>query len=382
MGWASFFNDIASEMIAPLVPIFLTTVLGAPVAIVGLIEGIADSTSSILRVISGWLSDKFKKRKIFVVVGYSLSTLGKFLLSLAVVWPLVLFARFLDKFGKGTRTSARDALITESSEVENRGRSFGFHRMMDTLGAVFGPILALLLLTIFNNNFRSVFLLAVIPAIAGIIILVLFVKETKNNHSNGLILKKIHWRNLSPSFKIFLIISIIFALGNSSEAFLVLRARSFGLSVILVIFAYTLFNIFYALFSYPAGILSDKIGQRKILFISFLWFGVVYLLFGLINRSFYIWLLFPLYGIFMALNEGVGKAYISNLVPSEQSGTAFGIYQTSIGLCAFFASWWAGLLWVYIGVRAPFVFGSTLALIAAVSFLFLEKTKKLVPSNK
>jgi len=377
MGLVSFFNDMASEMIYPIVPIFLTAVLGAPASIVGLIEGIAESTASVLKVISGWFSDKLQKRKPFVIAGYSLSTISKIILSLAFSWPIVLAARFIDRFGKGTRTSARDALIAESSLATNRGRSFGFHRALDTLGAVIGPLAAILLLYILGNNLRLIFLLAVIPSIIGVILLILYVKE-KNKEPIKQEPIKFNWRNLNQSFKIFLIISIIFAIGNSSDAFLILRAKNLGLSITLIILVYALFNFTYALFSTPAGIISDKVGQKKVLLGSFLLFSFVYLLFGLINQSLFLWLLFPIYGVYMALSEGIGKAYISNLVPQERTGTAFGIYQTTIGLCTFFASFIAGLLWTYVNIKAPFIFGATMALISAILFFFLEKRARAI----
>ena len=376
LGLVSFFNDVASEMIYPIVPIFLTSVLGAPVAIVGLIEGIAESTASVLKVVSGWLSDKWRKRKIFVVAGYSFSTISKILLSLAYSWPFVLFARFIDRFGKGTRTSARDALIAESSENSARGRSFGFHRALDTLGAVVGPLIALLAIHFLDNNFRLIFFLAFIPACIGVLLLIIFVKE-KRKEENLFPALNFSWRNLDSSFKIFLLISFVFALGNSSDAFLILRAQNLGLSVVLVILAYVLFNFTYAIFSMPAGIISDKIGPKKVLLTGFLLFSFIYLFFGLTNISLFLWFLFPFYGIYMAITEGVGKAYISNLVPQEKAGTAFGIYQTTIGLCTFFASLIAGLLWTYIGVSAPFIFGSVMAVISALLFVILEKKIKL-----
>ena len=367
LGLVSFFNDVASEMIYPIVPIFLTTVLGAPVAIVGLIEGIAESTASVLKVISGWLSDKLQKRKPFVVAGYSFSAISKILLSLAFSWPFVLFARFIDRFGKGARTSARDALIAESSDASARGKSFGFHRALDTLGAVIGPLVALLAIHFLDNKFRLIFFLAFIPACLAILLLILFVKERKKEAGSPSTLH-FTWHNLDPSFKIFLFISFIFALGNSSDAFLILRAQNLGLSVTLVVLIYVFFNFTYAIFSLPAGIIADKIGPKKVLLAGFLLFSAVYLLFGLTNNSFILWFLFPFYGIYMALTEGVGKAYISNLVPEEKTGTAFGVYQTTVGLCTFFASLIAGLLWTYIGVSAPFIFGSLMAVISA--FLF------------
>jgi len=375
LGLVSFFNDVASEMIYPLVPIFLTSVLGAPVAIVGLIEGIAESTASVLKIVSGWLSDKWQKRKPFVVAGYSFSAISKILLSLAFSWPFVLIARFIDRFGKGTRTSARDALITESSENLVRGRAFGFHRALDTLGAVVGPIIALLAIHFLDNNFRLIFFLAFIPACIGILLLLFFVKERKKEANLSPALN-LSWRNLDPSFKIFLLISFVFALGNSSDAFLILRAQNLGLSIILVVALYVLFNFTYAIFSMPAGIISDKVGPKKVLLTGFLLFSAVYLFFGLAHSSLFLWFLFPVYGIYMALTEGVGKAYISNLVPQEKIGTAFGVYQTTIGLCTFFASLIAGLLWTYIGVSAPFIFGSIMAVISAFLFVILEKKTK------
>ena len=375
LSLVSFFNDVASEMIYPLVPIFLTSVLGAPVAVVGLIEGIAESTASILKVISGWLSDKFKSRKPFAVAGYSFSAVSKVLLSLAFSWPLVLLARFIDRFGKGVRTSARDALIAESSDPAERGRSFGFHRALDTLGAVVGPLLALLAIKILDNNFRLVFLLAFIPAFIGILLLLFFVQDKKNTE-NASHTFHFNWRDLDPSFKIFLLISFIFALGNSSDAFLILRAQNLGLSVSLVVLAYVLFNFTYALFSLPAGIISDKIGPKKVLLSGFLLFAGVYLCFGLAPSALILWLLFPLYGMYMALTEGVGKAYISNLVPEAKAGTAFGVYQTTIGLCTFLASFIAGILWTYINVSTPFIFGSLTAVLSAFLFVILEKKLK------
>lgn len=372
LGLVSFFNDVASEMIYPIVPIFLTSVLGAPVAIVGLIEGIAESTASILKVFSGWFSDRFQKRKPFVVAGYSLSAISKIILSLSYSWPSVLFARFIDRFGKGTRTSPRDALIAQSSEDSGRGRSFGFHRALDTLGAVVGPLISLLAIRFLGNNFRLIFLLAFIPACIGVVLLLLFVKEKRKGED--LFSKfNFNWRDFNSSFKIFLLISFIFALGNSSDAFLILRAQNLGLSATLVILVYVLFNFTYAIFSTPAGIISDKIGPKKVLLTGFLLFSVIYLFFGLTEITLVLWFLFPFYGIYMALTEGVGKAYISNLVSPEKAGTAFGIYQTIVGFCTFAASFIAGIFWTYIDSSAPFIFGSVMAVISTILFVILGR---------
>ena len=285
LGVVSFFNDIASEMLYPVVPIFLTSVLGAPVAVVGLIEGIAESTASILKVVSGWFSDRFRSRKPFMVSGYSCSVLSKILLGLAYSWPLVLIARFVDRFGKGIRTSARDALIVESTKAgTGQGRSFGFHRGMDTVGATLGPFFTILLLRHFKDNLRPIFFLALIPSFLGIFFLIFFVKEKKKEAKHFVF--TFRWRDLDRSFKLFILVSFIFALGNSSDIFLILRAKNLGFSTILAIFAYVLYNLTYALFSFPAGIVSDRIGPRKVLISGFLIFTVVYLFLGWLTGLF------------------------------------------------------------------------------------------------
>ena len=374
LGIVSFFNDVASEMVYPIVPIFLTSFLGAPVAIVGLIEGIAESTASLLKVGSGWFSDKLKKRKLFITSGYSFSTISKVIIGLAKSWPLVLLGRFFDRLGKGTRTSARDALIAESSSDSNRGKSFGFHRTLDTFGAVVGPLIAILLINHFDENLRPIFYLAFIPGAIGVLLLLFFVKEKRNSIPKKRSLK-FSLIKLRPDFKIFLMANIIFAIGNSSDAFLILRAKNLGLAITLTIFAYVVFNLSYALFSTPAGFLSDKIGPKKILGFGFFFFALIYFLFGINQSSVFIWVLFILYGFYMALTEGVGKAYISEIGEKETLATSFGVYQTAIGICTFFASLIAGFLWSKINPSAPFIFGSIMAFLAG--FIFLIFSQKL-----
>jgi MFS family permease len=237
---------------------------------------------------------------------------------------------------------------------------------------VVGSMIALLAIHFLDNNFRLIFFLAFIPAFIGILLLLFFVEERKKE-ANSSPTFLFNWRNLDSSFKVFLLISFIFALGNSSDAFLILRAQNLGLSLTLVVLAYVLFNFTYAIFSIPAGIISDKNGPKKVLMTGFFLYSAVYLFFGLAHSSLFLWLLFPVYGIYMALTEGVGKAYISNLVPQEKTGTAFGVYQTTVGLCTFFASLIAGLFWTYISVSAPFIFGSIMAVISAFLFVVLEK---------
>jgi MFS family permease len=372
----SFFNDIASEMIYPIVPIFLTTVLGAPVTVVGLIEGIAESTASILRVFSGWFSDKFQRRKPFMIAGYVLSSLSKLIMAVSVHWSMIMGGRFLDRFGKGVRTSARDALLTESCDASCRGRVFGFHRAIDTLGALVGPLAALVLLQVFSQNLRSIFFLSLIPAVIGVFLLAAFVKDiSRKEVSINTVPIRLRDMKLSKDFKIFLIVSAIFAVGNSSDAFLILRAQDLGFSLGLTIVVYTAFNTAYALTSFPAGILSDKIGQKKVLLYGFCLFAVIYFLFGIVTKPVLLWVLFPLYGVYMALTEGIGKAYISHLIDKDYTGTTYGIYQTLIGIMTFFSSLIAGFLWKYIGPGAPFIFGGLMAAAAFIIFALSSSHK-------
>lgn len=370
LGLVSLFTDVSSEMIYPLVPIFLTTVLGAPVAIVGLIEGIAESTASLLKTFSGWLSDRYARRKPFVLGGYSLSALGKLLLSVAFVWPVVLAARFVDRLGKGIRTSARDALIADETDVAHRGRAFGFHRAMDTAGAVIGPLIALFLMAALKERYRLIFLLAFFPAILGVGLLFLFVKERMRVGSpQAGKAPRLKLAGFDRSFKLLLLIIIIFGLGNSSDAFLILRAKDLGLSATLVVLAYVLYNIVYAAFAMPAGALSDRVGRKRLMAGGLLIFAMVYFAFALVSKAIYVWPLFAIYGFYTAMTEGVGRALVTDLTVSERRGTALGLYHTAVGLTTFAASLIAGLLWTYIGAFAPFVYGGAMSLIASLMFI-------------
>ncbi len=392
LGLVSFFTDISSEMLYPIIPIFLTAVLHAPMSVVGLIEGIAESTASILKVVSGWLSDKSGKRKPFVIYGYGLSTVAKPLLAFAATWHFVLTARFLDRFGKGLRSSARDALIADSTEAQYRGKAFGFHRALDTVGAVLGPLIALVLLYYLDRatrdigaSYRIIFLIAFIPALISVLLLLFFVTEKAGKIKDDL---KFRLSDFSRDFKIFLLISVVFAVGNSSNAFLILRANnifeSFGgvpsiitttfssiAVVAVVILTYVVYNITYSLFSMPAGMLSDRIGRRNVMIGGFLIFSVVYLGFALANAGYLVWILFAIYGFYIAMTDGVSKAYAVDLVPADKRGTAIGLYYTATGLMALASSIIAGLLWDLAGASAPFLFGSATALIAAVMLLVM-----------
>ncbi|MDD4179350.1 MAG: MFS transporter [Candidatus Margulisbacteria bacterium] len=373
LGFVSLFNDVASEMIYPIVPIFLTATLGAPMAIVGLIEGVAESTASLLKVFSGWISDLIGQRKPLAVFGYSFSTLSKLFLAIAYLWPVVLFARFIDRFGKGIRVAARDALIADSTEPGSRGAVFGFHRMMDTFGAVCGPLIAIGLMAIFASNYRLIFLISFIPALIGVLILQFFVTEVRKPIPVEKI--KIAWKDFGPKYNLFLLVSIIFSLGNSSDVFLILRSKDLGLSAMMVVLAYVVYNIFYATLSYPAGIMADKIGFKKVLLMGFLIYSFVYAGFGATHDPQMVWPLFAIYGFYIAFTEGVSKAYIANLAPKDKVGTAIGLYYTATGVSVLFASLVAGLLWSVFGPSVAFYFGATMALAASIMFIICSFKK-------
>lgn len=363
LGIVSLFNDIASEMIYPIVPIFLTSVLGAPVAVVGFIEGVAEATASLMRLATGYLSDKIQKRKVFVVWGYSFSAVSKLLIGLATSWYFVLFARFIDRVGKGIRTSARDSLLLQSATGKNKGFIFGFHRAFDSAGAVLGPIAALILLALLKENIRLIFFLAFIPSFFGVILLIFLVGEKKQERLEKFKFS-FKWKTLNPSFKLFFIISMLFALGNSSDAFLILRSKNLGLTTTLVILAYVTYNLSQTIFSTPAGQLADKIGARKVYAYGLIVFAFVYSAFALVNNPFWIWILFPIYGSYIAFTDGVSKAYISEFIDQRESGTYFGMYQTGIALTSFLASFIAGILWSVVSPSATFFYGAGLALLA------------------
>lgn len=365
LGLTSLFNDISSEMIYPIVPIFMTTVLGAPVAVVGLVEGIAESTASILKVFSGWISDKAHNRKGLAVTGYVLSTIAKPMLVFANAWWQILGFRVADRTGKGIRTSPRDALIADSTTKEEYGRAFGFHRAMDTVGAAAGPLLAFALLPLLKHNYRLFFALSIIPASIGILLLVLFVKEKRD----GTIFKmhSADVRSLGKHFFIFLAIVFMFSIGNSSDAFLILRARNLGVPVFLIPLAYFVFNAVASLIATPAGIASDKIGRKTVMVAGFAMFGFVYIGFATATRSWMIWLLFAFYGVYYAFTESIFKAHVADLVTENVRGTAYGLLNMVMGIALLPASLIAGFLWDNIAPSAPFFYGS---ITAAVAFLF------------
>jgi MFS family permease len=274
----------------------------------------------------------------------------------------------MDRTGKGLRTSARDALIADSCDPVNRGRSFGLHRSMDTIGAVVGPMIALVLLYMTSLNYRLVFQVAILPGLISILLVAFFVEERKCTRTDKILF---NISQFGRDYKIFLLITILFALGNSSNVFLILRAQDMGFSPYLVILSYILFNIVSSLFSFPLGTLSDKKGRRDIMTVGFLVFAAVYFGFAFIQESIYVWPLFVIYGLYEALTEGIGKAYVVDLVPSDKWATALGIYHAATGIMMLFASIIAGLLWDILGAPVPFIFGGSMAVLSALLLLVL-----------
>lgn len=378
LGLVSLFNDIASEMIYPIVPIFLTSVLGAPVSLVGLIEGVAEATASSMQLLFGYLSDKVQKRKIFVVSGYSCSALSKLLIAAASSWHFVLFARFIDRFGKGLRTAARDSLLLQSATERNKGFIFGFHRAMDSLGAVIGPLLALVLLSKISN-LRQIFFLAFFPGVVSILLLILFVFEKKHQRDSYRYQFRFTIQNIDKGFLFFLVVSICFALGNSSDAFLILRSKQLGLTTFAAVLAYVIYNASQTLFAAPAGKLADIFGAKTIYMYGLLVFAVVYFLFGIVTMPILLYGMFFIYGMYIAATDGVSKAYIAEFIQEKESGTYFGLYKMSIAAASFFASFIGGILWSVINPSATFFYG---AILAFFSFLLLLFGKRLWSVNQ
>ncbi|MFZ2487688.1 MAG: MFS transporter [Anaerolineae bacterium] len=375
---ASFLTDVSSEMLVHLIPLFLANVLGVRLSLIGLIEGVAETTASLLKLLSGWLSDRLGDRKWLTVLGYSLSTLAKPFLYIANSWGAVLAVRFTDRVGKGIRTAPRDALVADSIDESRRGLAFGLHRAGDTAGALLGLLIALAVvrvmqgheLTLERTTFRTIVLLSILPAALAVLALVLGARNVPVTSQRQR--PQLSLRGFDSRFKRFLAVVVLFTLGNSSDAFLVLRAQSLGLSLTAVLGVLALFNLIYALLSTPAGALSDRVGRRRLIIGGWLVYALIYLGFGLARASWQIWLLFALYGVYYALAEGAAKALVADVVPASQRGAAYGVYNAAIGLAALPASLLAGILWQGIGgwsgfgPSAPFIFGAMLALLAAM----------------
>lgn len=370
-GLVSLFTDISSEMLVPVLPLFLKNVLGAPMEVIGLIDGLAEFTASLMKAVSGWLSDRFGRRKPLMILGYSLSNALKPLLGFTAGWGQVLTIRLADRFGKGVRGAPRDALIADSSAPEERGRAFGLHRAMDTLGAAIGPLAAFAILAKWPEQYRVVFWWAVAPGMIAVAA-VFFVRESGAGVARtGPVFR--NWTltmgGLSPQLRRFILVGALFALGNSSDTFLILRAQNLGLAGVQVVLAYFAFNASYALLSYPLGALSDRIGRKPVMVGGFFAFALIYYGFGRAGAAWMAWPLFLCYGLYYAGTEGIQKAYISDHAAPEQRGTAIGLFNAVTGIMALPASLLAGALWDRAGVAVPFYLGSATALVSALLLL-------------
>lgn len=369
LGIVSLLTDISSEGIYPLIPLFLVQGLHTPIVAVGLIEGVANSTASILRIFSGWLSDVLGNRKWLTCAGYSLSAASKPLLAISYSWQAVFGIRFADRLGKGIRTAPRDALIADSAPAEQRGVSFGFHRAMDTVGAVTGPLLAFWLIGSLAYGYRTIFLLSAIPAVLAVLILVFFVREPRRERPKRAERPSLTLKGFSRPFKLFLLAATVFSIGNSSDAFLILRAHSIGIATTSVLLIYVVFNIVEAALSTWAGALSDRVGRRNVILAGYLVYVVVYVGFGLARTPSMIWGLFALYGVHNALTQSVQRAFAADLSCAGARGTGLGAYHTLTGVALLPASLIAGYLWQAVSPSSPFYFGAAMAAIAAVLLL-------------
>ncbi|HEX7974923.1 MAG TPA: MFS transporter [Anaerolineales bacterium] len=379
---ASFFMDVSSEMVINILPLFLANVLGVKTNLIGVIEGVAESTSSLLKLFSGWLSDRMGSRKWLAVAGYGVSALSKPFFYIASTWELVAGVRWADRVGKGVRTAPRDALVAASVNEKSRGLAFGFHRAADTAGALLGLLVALLIVWLAQagsadlsaSTFRTVVLISLAPAFLAVISLALVARDVAVKDQRAA--PKFAFKSLGKPFMIFILIVGLFTLGNSADAFLILRAQERGLNVIGILGMLAAFNLIYTLVSTPAGSLSDRVGRKRLIIGGWLVYAAIYFGFGLAQTAWQIVVLYVLYGLYYGMAFGVSNAMIADLVPDRLRGTAYGTYNAVLGILTFPASVIAGVLWQGVGSwngfgpSAPFLFGASLALAAALLMAF------------
>jgi len=373
LGLVSLFTDFASEMLYPITPLFLTATLGASMAVVGLIEGVAEITAGFLKGYFGALSDKIGKRSIFIIIGYGLSGAVKSMPGILATIPSIVTARIIDRIGKGIRTAPRDALLAAEANG-NTGAVFGFHRAMDTLGAVAGPLAALGLLYFLPGKYQTIYLIALIPSIFAFGF-TLTVKEKKTNSIAPK--KKLYsqfWKSAPKEYKRLLIIVVLFSFVNSSDVFLILKSKDVSGSDTTSILGYVFYNFIYAFASYPIGLLADKLGKKKMFSFGLIIFSAVYLGFALSNSSTLMWGLFALYGIYAASTEGVSKAWVSDLISSEYRGTAIGLLTMLSSFAVMLGSILAGILWDQFGSQVPFLLSAIVSLVIAISLHISKKS--------
>lgn len=372
LGVVSFFADVASEMLYPITPIFLTSVLGASMASLGLIEGIAEAIASLLKTYSGSWSDSISKRKPFVLIGYLFAALAKPLIGFSQIWIHVLGARSLDRVGKGIRSAPRDALIADSAGDQNLGAAFGWHRAMDTAGAAVGPLIAIWFLSLNPDKLRPLYFWALIPGLLSVLV-VLSLRErptAKSQNQKKFVNPFTSWKLTTSEFKKYIFGWGIFSLTNSSDVFLLMKCKAFGFSTQAVILLYCLYNLIYALTSPYFGKLSDRMDRRKILITGLIIFSLVYLGFSFAAHAWQFWALFIIYGLYMGATDGVGKALAVDLATPQLKATCIGMLGTVTGLCTIIASFSAGLIWDHYGSASTFIFGALGALIAALFIKF------------
>ena len=384
LGRVSLLTDISSEMIFSLVPLFLSNVLRAPFTTIGLIGGLSERVDAIFRIFSGWFSDRIGRRKLLAVLGYTISTVAKPFMYLANSWGAALSIRLSDRIGKVVRTSSRDALIADSLSANERGKGFGLHRAMDTLGATLGLAIAALIIYLVQGGggelsletYRWLVLVGIIPAVLAVLVLLAFVAEKERRPSPvgsaypGLTLNRLTV-GFDARFKLFLVIMAVFTLGNSSDFFVILRAQNLEAPLIQVVMMLVLSNATYAVTALPMGVLSDRLGRRRVIILGWFIYGLVYLGFALASSLWQMWLLFALYGIYYGTVEGVARAFVADLVTEEKRGTAYGLYHGVVGLTLLPASLLAGWLWQAVSPAAPFYLGAGLALLATLGLLAL-----------
>ncbi len=367
LGRVSFFTDVSSEIVYPLLPVFLTTILGASMAFVGLVEGIAESTASLLKIASGWWSDKVRKRKPLMIAGYGLSALTRPLIAIAATGTQVLGARFIDRIGKGIRTSPRDALLAASVPPEQRGAAFGVQRAMDNAGAVIGPLIAWIMLQWFTSDYRLLFWIAVVPMVGAMACLIFGARDQAQPAAPVTAKADVPFI-ITPAFKSYLGAVLLFTLGNSSDAFLLLRAQAVGIPVSSLPLLWLALNLVKSVSSYPAGVLSDRIGRRGLIIGGWCVYALVYVGFGFANQPWHIWALFLVYGLFYGMTESTERALVADFYPDAQRGRAFGSFNFITGIGALPASLLMGWLWTAFGPVVAFGTGGALAFCAVVWF--------------
>jgi MFS family permease len=386
LGLVSLFTDISTEMVYPILPLYLSTVMGAGPAIIGIIEGIAESLASIIKLFSGIAADKYGNKKRIAFAGYASSFINKIIIIFSVTWTGVLVARIIDRFGKGIRTAPRDALIAESATETGRGKAYGLHKGLDLLGTAIGILLAWLILSGFifagglnfggtntADRYKTIFIISMIPAIIGLVILA-FVKDKKIERAGKAL--AFNWKSLGTRLKMFLVFIFIFTLGNSSNAFIILRAVDAGFSPTNVILLYFLYNITGSLLSYPAGILSDKVGRKNLLCAGYFLYGIVYLGISTVSHNTAFIALFVIYGFYTAMTAGVERALIVDIVPPQHKAGALGLHAAIVGIGLLPASVIAGFLWTWLGPSAPFLFGSVLAFVTSIAVFVILSGKR------